>query len=350
MEVLYIPQLDETGVSSTASTSASRYRILKRTPEDNLVLLTDHAVTRVELTTSDPVGFVLPPLVKGLVRDFFVRIVITADTVPEITFVPPTGESLSLEDTNADVLTCAVGVNIFAFTETDEGVFIVNRKQIDLTQEIAFDVCGGENELKPILYTLGSSYGELPTPTKDGYDFVGWYTQEEGGELVTEESTVKTSISELYAHWKVYEDPYVDAICEAKNLTFYSLSDVKWTLDESVYHTASPSVRSGAIGDNQSTTLKTTVTGPGTLTFWWKVSSETNFDFVIARLDGETQAGIAGTAGNWEQVSVDVTGEGKHTIEWVYEKDGSSSSGSDCAWVDDVVWTSATETTSEGEG
>ena len=32
-------------------------------------------------------------------------------------------------------------------------------------------------------------------------------------------------------------------------------------------------------------------------------------------------------------------GEGTHTVEWRYEKDVSVSSGSDCGWVDDVVWT-----------
>ena len=53
MEVLYIPQLDEVDASGEGGANA-RYRLLKRTPEKNTVLLTDRAVTRVELATNAP--------------------------------------------------------------------------------------------------------------------------------------------------------------------------------------------------------------------------------------------------------------------------------------------------------
>ena len=142
MEVLYIPQLDEVDASGEGGANA-RYRLLKRTPEKNTVLLTDRAVTRVELATNDPVKLVVPPEVKGQVRDFFVRIVITAEEVPEITFASPAGETISFEDADEDVLTCEIGSNVFAFTETDSGIFMVNRKQIDIDVEVEFDPCGG---------------------------------------------------------------------------------------------------------------------------------------------------------------------------------------------------------------
>ena len=44
--------------------------------------------------------------------------------------------------------------------------------------------------------------------------------------------------------------------------------------------------QSGAIGDNQSSSLETTVTGPAMLSFWWKVDSEANFDFLKVTVDG----------------------------------------------------------------
>ena len=49
-----------------------------------------------------------------------------------------------------------------------------------------------------------SLYGELPTPTREGYIFGGWYTSQTGGTLVTENSTV-TAIRNhtLYARWYV---------------------------------------------------------------------------------------------------------------------------------------------------
>jgi uncharacterized repeat protein (TIGR02543 family) len=47
--------------------------------------------------------------------------------------------------------------------------------------------------------TAGSTYGELPTPTREGYIFVGWYTAVSGGSQVTSTSTYTTDT--LYAHW-----------------------------------------------------------------------------------------------------------------------------------------------------
>ena len=46
----------------------------------------------------------------------------------------------------------------------------------------------------------GYAYGELPTPVRYGYKFDGWYTEKDGGTLVTEESKCTDDIT-LYAHW-----------------------------------------------------------------------------------------------------------------------------------------------------
>lgn len=48
----------------------------------------------------------------------------------------------------------------------------------------------------------GYTYGDLPTPTRDGYSFDGWYTSAAGGSLVTCDTYVTvTSSQTLYAHW-----------------------------------------------------------------------------------------------------------------------------------------------------
>ena len=116
--------------------TAARYRILRRVPEDGVVVLTDRAVTRVDIATDGgPLRLVVPPEAKGTARDFFVRLVITADEIPEVIFAAPTGEAISFEDVDDDVFKCETGVNVFAFTETDAGIFIVNHKQIDIDQK-----------------------------------------------------------------------------------------------------------------------------------------------------------------------------------------------------------------------
>lgn len=50
------------------------------------------------------------------------------------------------------------------------------------------------------LLANGSTYGTLPTPTKEGYTFDGWFTSANGGEIITSTS-VFNGTSKLYAHW-----------------------------------------------------------------------------------------------------------------------------------------------------
>ncbi len=53
-----------------------------------------------------------------------------------------------------------------------------------------------------IYATYDSTYGTLPTPTRTGYTFAGWYTAATGGTKITANSKVKiTDAQTLYAHW-----------------------------------------------------------------------------------------------------------------------------------------------------
>lgn len=64
---------------------------------------------------------------------------------------------------------------------------------------IRFNSNGGTRDYTS--YTkAGYNYGPLPTPTRDGYTFDGWYTAANGGSCVTESSIVTGDIT-LYAHW-----------------------------------------------------------------------------------------------------------------------------------------------------
>ena len=337
MDVLYIPQLDD-GDGSGESQTAGRYRLLKRVPEDGCVALADRAVTRIEMTAADPLRLVVPPLVKGAVRDFFVRLVITADEMPEVTFAAPTGETISFEDVDDDVFRCEIGVNVFAFTETDQGVFIVNRKRIDADVEVEFDPCGGELGGTKQTFKLGAQYSALPKPTMAGHTFLGWFTESEGGVKVEATDRCKTGVTKLYAQWEVYVDPFVDYICPAKNLTFFSEDVIPWSVDMATSFRAPGSARSGRISDSGRTSLTTTVQGRGTLSFMWRTSSEQNYDKLHFIADGVEVTNISGERG-WATCTHTFTTDGSHTVEWKYDKDGSVSSGNDCGWIDDVVWT-----------
>lgn len=68
---------------------------------------------------------------------------------------------------------------------------------------VGFDVNGGELTSGLVKFvTYGSAYGTLPTPTRTGYTFDGWYTSAMGGSQVTAASVVAVRFDHtLYAHW-----------------------------------------------------------------------------------------------------------------------------------------------------
>jgi len=96
--------------------------------------------------------------------------------------------------------------------------------------------------------------------------------------------------------------------------------------------------KSGDISDSQTSSLLLTgyVSSPGTISFFRKVSSESSYDYLRFYIDGSLQEQWAGTIA-WGEVSYSVTA-GEHTFEWMYYKDGSVSTGSDCAWVDYIIF------------
>ena len=71
------------------------------------------------------------------------------------------------------------------------------------TFTVTFDSAGGSTPSPASkTVTYGDAYGTLPTVTRTGYTFAGWYTSESGGDLRTASDTVSiTSATTLYAHW-----------------------------------------------------------------------------------------------------------------------------------------------------
>ena len=100
--------------------------------------------------------------------------------------------------------------------------------------------------------------------------------------------------------------------------------------------------RSGVIENSQTTDLSVTlqVNGSGTISFYRKTSSESGYDFLRFYIDGVQQAQWSGEV-PWGQVSYPVTA-GIRTFKWTYSKDGSVVAGSDCAWIDYIIFPPST--------
>ncbi len=70
--------------------------------------------------------------------------------------------------------------------------------------KVSFDKNGGNGTTNDIEVLCGGVYGQLPTPTRTGYTFDGWYTAATGGSKVTATTTVtETTVHTLHAHWTV---------------------------------------------------------------------------------------------------------------------------------------------------
>lgn len=68
------------------------------------------------------------------------------------------------------------------------------------TANVNFDSCGGTADRNAVEVELGSTIGTLPEATRDGYTFLGWFTNPQGGQQIQEDYFVVGNIT-LYAHW-----------------------------------------------------------------------------------------------------------------------------------------------------
>lgn len=86
---------------------------------------------------------------------------------------------------------------------------------------IIFNLDGGSCLTSSKTVTYGSTYGTLPTPTKSGYTFDGWFTSEIGGKRVTSSTKVdQMSDHVLYAHWTLnHTHSYTSKITTAATCT-----------------------------------------------------------------------------------------------------------------------------------
>ena len=125
---------------------------------------------------------------------------------------------------------------------------------------------------------------------------------------------------------------------DATNLTWTTTGTPPWVGQTAINHDGVDAARSGRIANNGTASLQTTVTGPGTVSYWWKVSSESGSDLLRFYVGGTLQQTISGEV-DWTWRTVPVTGSGSQTLEWRYTKNASGLAGQDAGWVDQIYYT-----------
>lgn len=129
--------------------------------------------------------------------------------------------------------------------------------------------------------------------------------------------------------------PLSDAL-DGAGLVWTTGGDASWFAQTTNTHDSIDAAQSGAIGDDKSSWIQTTVTGPGTISFWWNINSDDSlsYDHAEFSVDGNYDSEIAGDWG-WDFRELHLA-PGVHTLRWTYFKDFESAAGLDAALLDQV--------------
>ena len=112
-----------------------------------------------------------------------------------------------------------------------------------------------------------------------------------------------------------------------------------WSITTTNPYEGAYCMKSGNAGVASSvSTMSVTVEIPadGEMSFFGKISSESNWDYGYFYIDGQQMGSYSG-AGNWVERIFGITA-GEHTFKWSYEKDGSVNSNDDCFYVDNITF------------
>jgi hypothetical protein len=122
-----------------------------------------------------------------------------------------------------------------------------------------------------------------------------------------------------------------------------------WTISTTNPYEGTYSAKSGGITHNQQTRmiLQFEVGADDSISFFRRVSSESNYDFLKFYINGNQKGSWSGNVA-WGKVTYPVSA-GTNTFVWEYMKDNFQSSGEDAAWVDFISFPPPI-TTSGGAG
>jgi len=142
------------------------------------------------------------------------------------------------------------------------------------------------------------------------------------------------------SNWLVEPEPPAQEIYdgfESGDFTqnpWYGSGDANWQVVSGLSNSGSYSAKSGVITHNQSSVLGMSSVEGTRVSFFRKISSEQNWDYLRFYVDGQEKGKWSGEQ-DWTYETFFI-GQGTHNISWSYQKDFIVSVGSDCIWIDDV--------------
>lgn len=155
---------------------------------------------------------------------------------------------------------------------------------------------------------------------------------------VTDRSTGNVYSAHAVVHFAAY--PTIEEALNSSSgtLTFSTGGDYPWSID--IDHEGRVCAASGNTNVSSSTSsISTTIqmAAGETLTFDWAVSCESNYDKLQFMVNNSQNSSITGNV-PFSSYTYTAPSAGTYTFTWTYSKDSSVNSGSDTAWLDNVVY------------
>lgn len=141
--------------------------------------------------------------------------------------------------------------------------------------------------------------------------------------------------------WSFNTGSPVSTAIDATQLVWSAGGSALWFGQTNITHDTNSAAQSGSISYSSTSSVSTVVSGPGILTFWWKVSSYQYNHYLRFSIDAQQVSSISGES-TWQSVSNKI-GSGDHTVMWAYTKNNyGPPAGLDAGWLDQVVWVTNT--------
>ena len=117
----------------------------------------------------------------------------------------------------------------------------------------------------------------------------------------------------------------------------WQFNNFPWHIVDNEVYEGNYSAKSAEIVDNQSSVMEMNYSSvaDGDISFFYKVSSEENYDFLKFFINGVEQDTWSGEI-DWTEKTYAIPA-GDYVFKWEYSKDISISSGDDCAWIDYIL-------------
>ena len=127
------------------------------------------------------------------------------------------------------------------------------------------------------------------------------------------------------------------ALCDAVDscdLTWTTGGNASWFYQTDVTSDGTDAAQSGTIAASQQSWMETVISGPGQVTYSWRVSSQTNTHLLRFMDNGLARDQISGET-EWMRRTLEIA-TGVHTLRWAFATASTTPQGTNAGWVDQI--------------